>query len=614
MMVRIRLKAFSLLLAALIPLVIFVGIRCSSQAEADYYKNIKIVDNSQRGLASVGLYYDVNHDSDTWYAFLPSMMNPEDAHIVFKGCDHIEFEDINGKHYIYTNNSKFTGLNENETYYIEFCDKNGNIKNKGKFIFMQSKNVPAMFINTESGDMDYIHKSKKNKEAGEMLLMDPDGGIEYFGRLDSINGRGNTSWGYEKKPYAITLEKGTALLGMGRSKNWALIANYVDRSEVRDKLVKYLASLMDMKYTPKAEFVDLYCNGEYRGLYLLSEKIEVAEERLDIDDLQVRNRKVNYQPLENYGSVSKNAKEPGERRGYDLVNPEDISGGYLIEKNYLDRYSRFPSRFRLNSGEKYCIRSPYYASIEEVEYIASIMQKIEDGASAGTDISDYADLKSFADKYLLEEFVGNEASGATSSFFYKDSDSVDPHIYAGPVWDYDKSLGNSMNPYIDDVRHLTFLTAHDSETRIFYNLYSKSADFRKIVKEEYTEKFRPVIDKAISENSVYDIAAIPLSDAMEYMRWQGNAENTANEVENVEQYMIGRMKFFDDIFIENDEICIVTFNGEHTDELGILRGEAIGEFPKAKDKGKWVNAATGEEISEMSIVTENMTLDFVKED
>ena len=608
MMLKFRIRAAFLLLMALIPLALILRYRGGNQVETELFGNVRIVDNSDKDILSIRLHYDTSHDSDTWYAFLPSMFDQQNIHLTFKGCDHIELEDINGLHYSFDNNDCLKNVRQNETYYMQFCDRKGGIIQKGKFMIMQSENVPAMFIKTRSGSMDYIHSSKKHSEAGEMLLKDRDGGIEYRGRLASIKGRGNTTWNYDKKPYAIILEKSTSLLGMSRSKNWGLIANYVDRSEIRDKFVKYIAGQMDMKYTPRCEYVDLYCNGEYRGLYLISEKNEVDKQRLDIEDLQVKNRKVNVKVLSEYGAVSVNAGDPGERRGFDISSPEDITGGYLFEKNYSDRYVRFPSRFRLNSGEKYCIRSPYNASMEEVEYIAGIMQAIEDGAAAGKDISEHADLKSFADKYLLEEFVANEASGATSSFFYKDSDRVDSHVFAGPAWDYDKSMGNAMNPCIDDVRHLTFLTAHASNTKIFFNLITKNESFRKILRNEYLNVFRPIMQKVIDDDIVYKCAKIPTNNEMEPLRWQGNIDNMKNVVEDVEQFSIGRLKFFDDIFIDNDDVCIISFDDKTGLELGVISGEAIGELPPADEGSKWINEANGEEINEMSVITESITV------
>ncbi len=526
----------------------------SKEIRDGLFSAVKIVDISGHGIAETGLYYDLNHDSDTWYAFLPSMKDKKKLRITFEGCDHIEFEDINGYSISFDDYDSFSGLNPFETYYLKFIDRHGNTLTKGKFMYLQSEDIASLFVKTDPRGLEYIESSKKHRETGEILLKNENGETDYSGRLEIIKGRGNTSWNYEKKPYALKLEKKAPLLGMGVSKKWALLAGYADRSAVRDVLVRYIAEEMNMRFVPAVRYVDLYINGEYRGLYLLAEKIEAAEDKLDITDLQRKNRKANLKLPKNYTAVSENAGGPGERHGFRITNPDDITGGYIIEKNYIDRYTRFLSRFRLNNGEKYCVRSPKYASIEEVNYIAGVMQEISDRAANGEDISELADLKSFADKYLLEEFVANEASGATSSYFYKDSDKKDPHVYAGPVWDYDKCLGNAMNSEIDDPRHLTFLTAHPSATRLYYDLYNKNENYRELVRTEYINVLRPVIRKILDEDILEELSDIPSSDEMSPLRWHGNTEDIKNAAGEVHQFMEERLQFFDEVFVEEKEL------------------------------------------------------------
>ncbi len=91
----------------------------------------------------------------------------------------------------------------------------------------------------------------------------------------------------------------------------------------------------------------------------------------------------------------------------------------------------------------------------------------------------------------MQEISDRSASGATSSYFYKDSDIIDSRVYAGPVWDYDKCHGNAMNSDIDDPRHLTFLTAHPSGTSLFYDLYTKNTNYMELVRTEYINVLRP---------------------------------------------------------------------------------------------------------------------------
>ncbi|MCR5526795.1 MAG: CotH kinase family protein [Lachnospiraceae bacterium] len=568
--------------------------------------NVKLNISSINKQWSIGLSYDKNHNSDTWYMYVPSMIDPANEKISFKGCSSLKIEDIDGNVLEYKNEDKFAGLTEGETYYLHFCNKD-EILETVKFMYLRSEGVAAAFITTDSGSMDYINENKNNYEKGNILILDKDGSVNYLGALKKISGRGNTSWEKDKKPYALKLAHNAELLGMNEAMNWVLLSNYYDISFIRNKVTKYLGKKLGFSYNTESQYIDLYCNGVYFGLYELCEKVEVESTRLNITDLEEENTLVNVkQPIE-YDTVSVNKGEPGERVGYDLPwSPKDITGGYLIEKNYSNRYTRFPSRFRTDAGEKYVIRSPRHASMEEVDYIAGVMQKIEDGAEAGEDISEYADVKSFADKYLLEEFVANEASGATSSFFYKDSDKIDSKVYAGPAWDYDKCLGNAMKDFIDDTEHLNFLTAHTQGTRLFYNLYKNSESYRKLVSSEYKNVLRPAILKVLSIK-IPEYAEVPESDEMDPMNWTFTLDSVKETRAVVEEFIKDRMAFFDRVFIDNEELAYIHFEADETIELAVIKGSEIGALPTVGDVKNWVNKDTGEKISETTIVNGDIT-------
>ena len=100
----------------------------------------------------------------------------------------------------------------------------------------------------------------------------------------SIRGRGNTTWGLPKKPYAIKLDKKKEIMGMPAHKRWVLIANYLDNSFIRNSMAFYYSEIFEMDYTVKGQFVDLFMNGEYVGLYWFGEAIKVDSNRININD------------------------------------------------------------------------------------------------------------------------------------------------------------------------------------------------------------------------------------------------------------------------------------------------------------------------------------------
>ena len=99
-----------------------------------------------------------------------------------------------------------------------------------------------------------------------------------------IRGRGNSTWGGYKRPYALRLSAEQSLCGMPAHCRWVLIANYYDNSFIKNELAYYLSRQLGMDYTVRGEFVNLVLNGNYVGLYWLGEAILVAENRVAIND------------------------------------------------------------------------------------------------------------------------------------------------------------------------------------------------------------------------------------------------------------------------------------------------------------------------------------------
>ena len=90
----------------------------------------------------------------------------------------------------------------------------------------------------------------------------------------TIRGRGNSSWEMPKKSYKIEFDKKQSMLGMPKDKDWALIANYADKTLMRNDLAYRLSAALDVFYAPRCEFAELYVNGNYLGVYLVTETIK----------------------------------------------------------------------------------------------------------------------------------------------------------------------------------------------------------------------------------------------------------------------------------------------------------------------------------------------------
>src|SRR5690606_4215333 len=105
-----------------------------------------------------------------------------------------------------------------------------------------------------------------------------------FTGITEVKGRGNSTWGMPKKPYRIKLDEKAPLLEMPTDKSWTLLANYGDQSLLRNDVAFEVSRRLELEYTPRQRFVELFLNGEYMGNYTLTEHVKESEDRIPIDE------------------------------------------------------------------------------------------------------------------------------------------------------------------------------------------------------------------------------------------------------------------------------------------------------------------------------------------
>lgn len=316
--------------------------------------------------------------------------------------------------------------------------------------------LASVFITTESGSLDAIHADKEYKEAGYIQIIGEDGlSYEYDGDLEYIKGRGNSTWKMDKKPYNIKLDKKADLFGMGKSKKWSLIANHGDTSLMRNAIIYSVAGEV-LDYTPQYTPVDLYINNDYMGSFILTTRVEADDNRVEIDNLDDANEEANpdvdFDTLTLAGTRGQySGLMEGTQKWVEIPNdPDDISGGYLMEMEIADRYDSEISGFVSDNGQPVIFKNPEYATESEVKYISGVYQNFEDAVmsddgynSDGDYYADLCDTESFQKFYAINEWASNMDCGLTSTYFYKPQG--DDKLYAGPVWDFDIALGNNSS-------------------------------------------------------------------------------------------------------------------------------------------------------------------------
>ncbi len=436
---------------------------------------------------------------------------------------------------------------------------------------MQATSLPTVYLTSTDASAQgraYVDASKQNTTTAALRMIDANGGEIAATNITELKARGNSTFTYaEKKSYQIKLETAPDLLQTGESvKTWVLLANYFDATLMHDKLFKDMAASLQMPYTASCDWVNLYYDGEYRGVYLLSEKNTVKSTGVAITDMEDAYKEQNP----SYGtdmqmSSGKNAYGMTYFFTKDLKEPENITGGYLLELNHdqPDEVSGFITR----QGKGMNVKSPEWCGEEAMRYISEYYQAFEDAVyatdetgaytgyneSTGKHYYDYVDRDSLVKIFLMQELALNPDGFVSSLYFYKDAGDI---MYAGPIWDQDMTLGTGwtkeISPDITDYHYLA-------------QALIKIPDFRAAVLRCYTKTFAPLAKDLIAENGMVDeySAFLAKSAEMNFVLWPyirvGELDNTghiwqnatyASVLANMRSWLAKRISHLDSTFAE----------------------------------------------------------------
>ena len=502
-------------------------------------------------------------------------------------------------------------------------------------IWLYSEHIPAVFIETESGISDQINSDKNIKEPGTIKVLEPDGSFSLEHSLEYIKGRGNTSYTeFDKKPYQIKLTQDAPFLDMEPGKKWVFVSNSADSSLIRNALSRSLAGHLNLPQSEEGTFVDLYVNKEYVGNYYVVEKIEIQENRLLLSDLQKATEHENEtEDLSTYETAWTDTTKAKQIPN----DPEDITGGYLIERDFDNRFLKEveinESYFITEAKECFIVRDPEYTSEAQIAYIDSYVQSVEnailsaDGidGTTGKSYRDLIDVDSFVCKYLLEEVTANYDGGVASSYFYKDSDTIDGRLYAGPVWDYDVSWGNSP-AYLGQIstspERLSRLASHSDSSVWFQNLYHKPEVYEKIV-SCYAQEISPYLTLLADEILPMLDEITAASAAMDQVRWEdqyarnGYSGDRSEQITFIADYIKARKDFLDRAWIAQIPVHTVTLliEGAVYDTLYVLDNDTLPEFPQVPAEHAnvvaWTSAEDGSLPDHTMPVTKDMTFQAV---
>lgn len=327
--------------------------------------------------------------------------------------------------------------------------------------------------------------SKEDWVAGASLRIEnADGSLDYEGPT-SVRGRGNSTWNYPKKPYAIKLDEKAEILGMPSHKRWVLLANWKDRTILRNDAAFWLSKQSGLEYTVRGQFVELVLNGKHAGNYYLCEQIKINKKRVNVED-----------------------------------------GGYLIEMDtYFDEVNRFLSEefqlpWMVKEPDEDELSPEAFAALKEWVRKLEALLKDEDRVLAH-EYESWIDVDSAIDYLLVEELTANHdfyntwptnmPPGPHSTYLYLQPDGK---LFTGPVWDFD------YHSFVPDRTH--FWAGADKT--MYYPALLKDPKFR----ERLVERWEMQKDRFRQLPAYIDGMAeyLSLSQAVNQVMWPiDNKEN-----------------------------------------------------------------------------------------
>ena len=278
--------------------------------------------------------------------------------------------------------------------------------------------LPVVYVDTKNG---WAVISKTTFVPGTIRIQ----GEGVYEGLEEVNceirGRGNTTWEWPKKPYLVKLEEKQKVFGMHKHKRWVLLANFMDRTLMRNLVSMKVASMTNLDWTPGCVPVELVLNGQHKGSYLLIEQVRVDNHRVNVTEM----------------TKDDNAGEA-------------VTGGYLLELDFhYDNEVQWGDphggcvQWGRNGGIPFGVKYPDSDDITP-QQLAYIKKYVSDTAEAiyGDDFADpekgyakYIDVDSFIDYWIVFEVMGNHELGNPGSvFMHKDRGGK---LVAGPCWDFD---------------------------------------------------------------------------------------------------------------------------------------------------------------------------------
>ena len=374
--------------------------------------------------------------------------------------------------------------------------------------FYFTDDLPSLYFDAYDGDtLDYVNLSADNTMSGSLQEYDKEGRAKTDQKRVVFSGHGHDSFLVDKKSYSLKLDREVSIAGLQAAREYNLLSGYRNDCLYSYIYTRRLYQAMDIPYAHEYALINLYVDGQYRGLYFLTEKIAISSTAFDLKDMREETKELNSRQLSEYPFITEEGSGANARLAYyDIPHtPEDLSGGYILE---LDN-TTIPlekARFITEKGNIMSSKGDAYLSRKQLLYIRDLWQAFEEGLysadgrnSEGVDFMDYIDSESFAMQWLLYDLT-LEKSTMDSVYFYKDSDDRgDGLLHA--VFDWDVEHAFTSEGSADDI----WLVKEEGGERIWDKLYMHP-EFRRELLRVWKERLRPAVLSSLDDREDISIS------------------------------------------------------------------------------------------------------------
>lgn len=411
------------------------------------------------------------------------------------------------------------------------------------------------------------------------------GVYENFDDSVQIKGRGNSSWGYSKKPYRLKFAEKVKPFGLTKGKSWVLLANAQKGSLMANAMSMKMGQMAGAKYTNHIIPVDLYMNGRYMGNYMFTEKVGMANNSVDIDEA------LGYLlELDTYGSYD----EPIYRTGvYNLP--------VKIAEPDLEDYTADVANARRT------------AMLDDVKEMSNVL------FNKGN-IETVLDVDALARFYLANDLsLNQEINHPKSTFLFKDESTADGKLTFGPIWDFDWGYGyETINKY-----YISGATSSNINYAMDAHTFWIDITASEIFKKHYYKVWKEFVDNNCMEeledyiDCYYEFAKNSFqSNAVE---WGSSCGFDESDKERAKEWLRARKEFIYGNLTEYDiEDILSSITGDvncnnqlTVHDAALIAAYLNGRTHKAFNEGKadadgngTIEAADAEKVAELILDSE----------